>query len=158
MSATVIPIKRQQYTMTSRAGDTYPIDQDLSEIVHEGLMRVANVEESADFIAAANKLIRERHGTNIDISGPLGIVSINEYCGISISDFSGLRKALGDSFHNIIADSGYVNLKKIERIACDGDDPRSDGVRKSIKINRVVHVTWSVKSRWRDASYVIGAN
>ncbi|MDR4518930.1 MAG: hypothetical protein MRK00_16290 [Nitrosomonas sp.] len=144
MTAKVMPFRKpvSQYMMMNQHNDSYPVDREISEIVHEGLRRIIDGVERKDYIAAANRVIKEALGTNIIIYGELGLVHVTFMMTIKITDFSGLSSALNNDLSAIIDQYGFVDYRKLSRIACNADDERSDAVRRCIALRNTADISW----------------
>lgn len=129
------------YQMIDKKGDTYPVDDDVAAIIHEAFWRITNNENLKDFIAAANKEIVNRHGSNIDITGRLGDININTMKGAYINNVERLKVVLGESFATLVKDEEIATQDLID-IACDADDPRAPEVRGCITIKDIVNIRW----------------
>lgn len=135
-----------QYQMIDKNGDCFDIDPIIAEIIHEGFKRIPNPENISDFIRAANREIVKNCGTNIDITGNLGDISIEKMQGAYINNVERLKVVLGKNFSTLVRDEEIATQDLID-IACDADDPRAPEVRGCITIIGIVSVNWHPNGR-----------
>lgn len=134
-----------EYQMINRNGDCFDLDPKIAEIIHEGFKRLAQQEDIRDFIQAANKEIVDNCGTNIDITGNLGDISVDVMRGAYINNVERLKVVLGKNFSTLVVDEEIATNGLID-IACDADDPLSPEVRGCITIKKIFSVHWHVNS------------
>lgn len=146
MTVTNAEERKPEYKMMDRNGDTYPIDPEISEIIHEGFCRISGMnDDTRDFIKAVNKLIADNLGSNIDIVGDLGIVKVDEIPGAYINNAERLKVVLGDDYQRLMIDDERAADGLIE-LACDADNPLAPEVRGCITLHRIICVGWCVST------------
>ena len=129
------------YQMLNQKGDAYPVERGIAEIIHEGLRRILDREDLKDFIMAANIVIAENCGTNIDITGNLGDIHVLEHKGAYINNTERLKAVLEENFATLVTDQ-EIATDDLIAIACDADDPRAPEVRGCITIKKIIQVRW----------------
>lgn len=146
MTVTNAEGRKPEYKMMDRNGDTYPIDPEISEIIHEGFCRISGMnDDTRDFIKAVNKLIVDNLGSNIDIVGDLGIVKVDEIPGAYINNAERLKVVLGDDYQRLMIDDERAHDGLIE-LACDADNPLAPEVRGCITLHRIISVRWGMST------------
>lgn len=130
-----------EYQMLNQNGDTFPVEKGIAEIIHEGFRRIIDRGDMSDFIKAANIIIAENCGTNIDITGNLGDIYVQEHKGAYINNIERLKAVLEENFATLVTDDDIATQDLID-IACSADDPRAPEIRGCITIKKIVNVQW----------------
>lgn len=126
------------YSMLDPQHNDYPIDTGIAEIIHEGFRRIIADDDRAEFLAAANEILVDTHGTNIIIHGDLGMVRIEDVLTIEFCDTAEVARICGE-----IA-VGDINKSKLARIACDADHPRAAEIRRCLRVQKHTNIQWEV--------------
>ncbi|MCB1950158.1 hypothetical protein [Nitrosomonas sp.] len=142
------------YSMLDPQHNDYPIDTGIAEIIHEGFRRIITGDDRAEFLAAANKILVDTHGTNIIIHGDLGMVRIEDILTIKFCGTTGmarLKEIMTKSENARIFEYHYngqaadcVNKSELAKIACDADHPRAAEIRRCLRVQKHVNIQWEV--------------
>lgn len=129
------------YQMIDKKGNCYDIDDTVAEIIHEGFKRIFENCNLTDFIKAANREILSAHGTNIEITGSLGDIIIEELPGAYINNVERLKVVLGKKFGELVKDDEIATNALVD-MATDADDPLAPEVRGCITLKRIINIQW----------------
>lgn len=141
------------YSMLDPQHNDYPIDTGVAEIIHEGFRRIIADDDRAEFLAAANEILVDTHGTNIIIHGDLGMVRIEDILTIKFCGTTGMNKlqeiltnaeraGVFGYYHGDIVDT--INKIELAKIACDADHPRAAEIRRCLRVQKHTNIQWEV--------------
>lgn len=143
------------YQMIDKKGNCYDIDETVAEIIHEAFKRIFENCNLNDFIRAASQEILSAHGTNIEITGNLGDIIIEELPGAYINNVERLKVVLGKRFGDLVKDDEIATTALID-IATDADDPLAPEVRGCITIKKIINIQWLPGGFRQDFSCIDG--